>query len=221
MCRRRVWLSLFISPSRIQVSETLCRNRAALRSRQPKESESVCAHGIPGPWIEIRFSTRKGLMARGVPTAAAAEPLKSRLLEDSESRGFAALPGKSREFRSRRFTKARRRHAPGSSLTVRSHSGCHSEWKDPRAQPRGRTSGKTAPCLIQISMLEDQFANSLLSSTRLLSLVALRSACSFQTRCRSDSRNQRCRCDCRNRHLCGVHRILGTSSPRWVHRRYR
>jgi hypothetical protein len=77
--------SLFISPS--EVSKSLKRSVEAgllyVAGSQKRVNRSALLefliHGL-----KYVFPPVRGSMARGVPTAAAAEPLKSRFLEDSE-----------------------------------------------------------------------------------------------------------------------------------------
>jgi hypothetical protein len=77
--------SLFISPSEVSKALRRCIEAGLLYTAggEKRVNRSALmeflAHGL-----KYVFPPVRGSMARGVPTAAAAEPLKSRLLEDSE-----------------------------------------------------------------------------------------------------------------------------------------
>jgi hypothetical protein len=77
--------SLFISPSEVSKALKRCADSGLLHlsSGEKRVNRSALmeflAHGL-----KYVFPPAKGPLVRGVPTAAAAEPLKSRLLEDGE-----------------------------------------------------------------------------------------------------------------------------------------
>ena len=77
--------SLFISPSEVSKALKRCADSGLLylSSGEKRVNRSALmeflAHGL-----KYVFPPAKGPLVRGVPTAAAAEPLKSRLLEDGE-----------------------------------------------------------------------------------------------------------------------------------------
>ena len=81
--------SLFISPS--EVSKSLKRRVEAgllyMSSNEKRVNQSglieFLAHGL-----KYAFPAVRGSLVRGVPTAAAAEPLKSHLLDDNDPRQF-------------------------------------------------------------------------------------------------------------------------------------
>jgi hypothetical protein len=77
--------SLFISPSEVSKSLKRCVEAGLLymSSNEKRVNQSglieFLAHGL-----KYAFPAVRGSLVRGVPTAAAAEPLKSRLLEDND-----------------------------------------------------------------------------------------------------------------------------------------
>lgn len=77
--------SLFISPSEVSKSLKRCVDAGLLYVAGPEKRVNrsglmeFLSHGL-----KYAFPPARGSMARGVPTAASAEPLKSRLLEDRE-----------------------------------------------------------------------------------------------------------------------------------------
>ncbi len=77
--------SLFISPSEVSKSLKRCVDAGLLYVAGPEKRVNRSAlmeflsHGL-----KYAFPPARGSMVRGVPTAASAEPLKSRLLEDRE-----------------------------------------------------------------------------------------------------------------------------------------
>ncbi|HEY4382655.1 MAG TPA: helix-turn-helix domain-containing protein [Acidobacteriaceae bacterium] len=77
--------SLFISPSEVSKGLKRCVNAGLLyiSGSEKRVNRSALmeflAHGL-----KYAFPPARGTMVRGVPTAAAAEPLKSRFLEDGE-----------------------------------------------------------------------------------------------------------------------------------------
>jgi len=77
--------SLFISPSEVSKALKRCADSGllCLSSGEKRVDRSALmeflAHGL-----KYVFPPAKGPLVRGVPTAAAAEPLKSRLMEDGE-----------------------------------------------------------------------------------------------------------------------------------------
>ena len=46
--------------------------------------QSDGASGIPIPWPQVHIPAQADFLARGIPTSYAAEPLKSRILADSD-----------------------------------------------------------------------------------------------------------------------------------------
>jgi len=75
---------VYLSFRSIEGAEALCGFRIALRVQRREKGKPICAYGISGAWIEVRLSTRQGISHSRSSTAAAAEPLKSRFLEDGE-----------------------------------------------------------------------------------------------------------------------------------------
>ncbi len=77
--------SLFISPSEVSKSLKRCVDAGLLYVAGPEKRVNrsglmeFLSHGL-----KYAFPPARGSMVRGVPTAASAEPLKSRLLEDRE-----------------------------------------------------------------------------------------------------------------------------------------
>jgi len=77
--------SLFISPSEVSKAMKRCAEAGLLQvaGKEKRVNRSglmeFLSHGL-----RYAFPPERGSMARGVPTAGAAEPLKSRLLEDRE-----------------------------------------------------------------------------------------------------------------------------------------
>lgn len=77
--------SLFISPSEISKALKRCVEAGLLYlSGSEKRVNRTALLEFLGHGLKYVFPPAKGSMVRGVPTAAAAEPLKSRLLEDGE-----------------------------------------------------------------------------------------------------------------------------------------
>ncbi len=76
---------LFISPSEISKALKRCVDSGLLYiSGAEKRVNRTALLEFLAHGLKYVFPAAKGSMARGVPTAAAAEPLKSRLLEDGE-----------------------------------------------------------------------------------------------------------------------------------------
>ena len=82
---KKLAVSLSISPSEVSKSLKRCVEAGLLYVSGPEKRVNgtalmeFLAHGL-----KYVFPPVRGSMARGVPTAAAAEPLKSRLLDDGE-----------------------------------------------------------------------------------------------------------------------------------------
>jgi hypothetical protein len=58
--------------------------RPALLVRPGEEGQSFRLAGLPCLWDETRLPPKRGVLVRGVPTAAAAEPLKSHFVDNGE-----------------------------------------------------------------------------------------------------------------------------------------
>jgi DNA-binding Lrp family transcriptional regulator len=77
--------SLFISPSEVSKALKRCVDSGLLYiSGSEKRVNRTALLDFLGHGLKYVFPPVKGSLVRGVPTAAAAEPLKSRLLEDGE-----------------------------------------------------------------------------------------------------------------------------------------
>ena len=77
--------SLFISPSEVSKGLKRCVDSGLLYiSGAEKRVNRTALLEFLGHGLRYVFPPAKGSMVRGVPTAAAAEPLKSRLLDDGE-----------------------------------------------------------------------------------------------------------------------------------------
>jgi hypothetical protein len=77
--------SLFISPSEVSKSMKRCVESGLLYvSGAEKRVNRSALMEFLSHGLKYAFPPVRGSMVRGVPTAAAAEPLKSRLLEDSD-----------------------------------------------------------------------------------------------------------------------------------------
>lgn len=77
--------SLFISPSEVSKALKRCVDSGLLYiSGAEKRVNRTALLEFLGHGLRYVFPPTKGSLVRGMPTAAAAEPLKSRLLEDGE-----------------------------------------------------------------------------------------------------------------------------------------
>jgi DNA-binding MarR family transcriptional regulator len=77
--------SLFISPSEVSKALKRCVDSGLLYiSGSEKRVNRTALLEFLGHGLKYVFPPAKGSLVRGVPTAAAAEPLKSRLLDDGE-----------------------------------------------------------------------------------------------------------------------------------------
>ena len=77
--------SLFISPSEVSKALKRCADSGLLYlSSGEKRVNGSALMGFLAHGLKYVFPPAKGPLVRGVPSAAAAEPLKSRLLEDGE-----------------------------------------------------------------------------------------------------------------------------------------
>jgi hypothetical protein len=77
--------SLFISPSEVSKALKRCMNSGLLYiSSSEKRVNRTALLEFLGHGLRYVFPPIKGSLVRGMPTSAAAEPLKSRLLEDGE-----------------------------------------------------------------------------------------------------------------------------------------
>jgi len=77
--------SLFISPSEVSKALKRCVDSGLLYlSGTEKRVNRTALLEFLGHGLKYVFPPAKGPLVRGVPTAAAAEPLKSRLLDDGE-----------------------------------------------------------------------------------------------------------------------------------------
>jgi len=148
MSRRSLenWRSLFISPSECRSSEALCGFRLALLVQRREKGQRICAHGF---WRmdEVRLSTRKGPLVRGVP-----RPLRRSRSNRAYCR-MASLPRLavcSGKVRGMSLPALQGRPKPPCSIQSSiafSLSAMQSLWKNTGTKSSGRASRKGDQCL--------------------------------------------------------------------------
>ena len=169
--------SLFISPSEVSKALKRCADSGLLHiSNGEKRVNRSALMEFLSHGLKYAFPPARGSMVRGLPTAAAAEPLKSHFLEDSDPPASVAVCRRriSRDFAPTSLQRsAQGRTARSEVLWCPRAVRCNSQWKNPRTEACSRTSRKGDQCLTRICRCwKMRCTNSPLFWMRLFSLAA-------------------------------------------------